>query len=358
MSHTAIVFPSANEIGVNMQPSMPPTQPFQEPFNGMTYGAPQSATSFNMGIFGNADVFNTNGVEQGLKSNEVIPHHFVMAPNLNPKESSESTNAIKTLGLGMLLFSRKHTVEVESSNGNYVQSAQVTQSDSTEFLEWTQLARWLANHSDRYDEAIDVIREWKFAGGLKVEVAPNHRGTYGHRPSSRMINATVRGPFDTFNIWASRLRPGQPVFFIIVKGPVDSCFSGVENTKPVPGQYQTAGFDFAKYWSVEEGQPSSKRARVPLSLPSEIERVRKHVWKVVPWTHTTRVRPDARELMYEDVVGDSIVRRIGTYIRVGYAMYSEGSPDPGSMRTNGDFANTIGLFNRGLLSQCQISIGL
>ena len=359
MATRTVVFPNVNELGVSMQPSLPPTQPYNDYFGGMTLGAPAGANAFNMGIFGNSDVFNTNGIEQGLRSQEVIPHHFVMAPNLNPKEAAESAAAIRSLGLGMLLFARKHTADMNSNNGAYIQSAQVTVSDSTEFLEWTQLARWLANHSDRYEEPMDVLREWKFAGGLKVEVAPNQRGNYGNRAASRGINATVRGPFETFNIWNNRLRPGQPVFFIVVKGPADSCFAGAGNIKPVPGHYQTAGFDFVKYWRADEGDQRTKRARMnEAAKEKEVEKVKNYVWKIVPWTHHSRTKPDARELMYDDVVDGKIVRMVGTYIRVGYALYADGMSNPGAMRTNGDYANTIGLFNRGLLSQCEICLGV
>lgn len=371
---TRAVIPPLNEIGASMIPQRPIPQNMNDYFGGMTTNAPPSATSFNAGLFGNSEFLNTDRIDNGQKVNEVIPHHFIMAPDLNPADAGESAEAIKTIGIGMLLFSRKHFVETTDPRGSYMQSAQITTStNATQFLEWTQMARWLANHSARYKNAEDVLNEWKFSGGLKVEVTPNNRGNYGKRAHTRLINATVRGPFMTFNIWATRLAPGQPVFFLVVKGPADSCFavprgknksaSETKNTsEPQPGSYQMAAFDFMKYWETGEFPPPAKRARVTdyESEPSSehVEAVRNYVWKIVPWTDPMRARPNLRELTFEDIEDGRVVQKVGSYIRAGYALYSEGSPAPGAMRSNGDFASTIGLFNRGLLSQCEICIGI
>lgn len=347
-------------------------------FGGVSLGAPSSFTGMSANPFGASDFLNTNMSDPGQQTNEVLPRHVQMCPNMNPHENSESVNAIRTIGVGMLLFGRKHFAVLskppeDDALTKFQQSSFVTQDGtSTQFFEWTQLVRWLANHSNRYATAEDVLHEWKFAGGLKNEVTPNTQSTYGRRPHSRLVNTTVRGPFSTFNIWAERLAPCQSLYFIAIKGPVDSCFPHVMQKKNGTQEYGMAGFDFHKYWESDSDR-SSKRMRLSDDAKSAADRkvkeVQNYVWKIIPWTHKQKTKPDLADLTYEDIAYDMdgkmyVTNFVGAFVKVGHVHYSEGRPDlrpeqrGNTKHPDAHLANTIALFNRGLLSNVEIIIGI
>mgnify|MGYP006889518950 CR=1 FL=1 len=182
-----------------------------------------------------------------------------------------------------------------------------------------------------------------------------------------MINLNVRGPFSAFNIWGKRIFPGMELYFIVKKGPVDTCFG----TSSAPGaKKQLAGFDFMQYWKSSTGEDSvghiSKRMRMeekPDGEEKQKDEIRKQVWKLVPWASDIKngaVCPRYEDLVYYDISpGGQIVQREGVAIKVGHAYYSEGCPAPGdSLRSRGDFSDTIGLFNRGLLSNIELCLGV
>ena len=406
-------------LGFGFQPTPGIGQNVQTIFPGSTYGAPaNAATGLNVAGMPGSDFLNTNLSDPGQQTNEVIPRHVRMCPDLHPPDHAESVNAIRTLGVGMLLFARKHFAYMTFARNNgdsvkstYKQTSFVTEDGtSTQYFEWTQMAKWLANHSSMYESAEDVLEEWKFAGGLKNEVTPNTQSTYGKRPHTRLVNTTVRGPFTTFNVWAERLNPGQSLYFIVVKGPVDSCFPkqpyvrvsrlfdaervvnkvnkehAEENERlgrpaHYRDEYQMRGFDFHEYWRNEDVVPSATRARLEQLrksdndderqelLEEEVRRVSSYVWKIIPWTHKEKSRPSLSDLTFDDIGYDNdgrpcVVRNVGAFTKVGHVHYSEGRPDlhPDvslqSMRSEGDFSNTIALFNRGLLNNVEVFLGI
>lgn len=339
------------------------------PFGGNSYGPPPVPQNFSVnGGVGSADFVNTDGRDMGLRANEVVTKHFVMCPDLTPAENAASAEAIKAIGVGMLLFARKHFA-VESGfrrNGSFQQTASIMQSgDQTQFFEWTQLARWLANHSARYNTAQEVLEEWKFVGGLKNEVVANTTATYGRRPHTRLMNACVRGPFTAFNIWNDKLISGQSLYFIAKKGPADVCFvrPGQRPGARVPADQAPPigmrGFDPFAY---ALGERAPKRPRLEDTIEKEL--VENYVWKVVPWTSRTKTRPSLADLVYKDVDSDGeVVTRVGACVKVGVVHFSEGfmATSGGQMRcapADDAIASTIGLFNRGLLNNVEIFIGI
>jgi hypothetical protein len=395
-------------LGLQLQNSVPPySTSIDTYFPGNTNGPPPGTNGMNIQGIGGSDYIYTDGRDMGIRPNEMINHHYIMCPDLSPAESAASADAIKAIGVGMLLFARKHLVTLSDNRdgGRFQQTATILQSkEQTQFFEWTQLARWLANHSKRYVTAQEVLDEWKFAGGLRNEVMANTTATYGRRPHTRLMNATVRGPFTTFNIWGEKLISGQALFFIAKKGPVDGCFAaprgsqqqrseeelfptkerrGGEERPAGETAFQMRGFDFYAYWKSDGDAQPPKRTRLAAGakdkdknereVEDDVRRVNSYVWKIVPWTSKTKSRPDLVDLAYEDLAQENdgtwrVVTKVGAWAKIGVVNYSEGfvtAPDAFAPRGNSarlmrgeDFAGTIGLFNRGLLNNVEVFIGI
>jgi hypothetical protein len=367
MGRGGVAPPTLAEIGASMGPTVPAGLIGANfGFQGGSVGGPSNgATNFG-NPFGSSSFMDTTGRDLGMRANEIVPNALIVAPDLNDPKTTGQT---QVLGPGMLLFARRQNPAPDSYERQIAPFKQspyiVNSTNTTHMLEWTQLAEFLARNTGRYHDARQVLDEWHFAGGLKNEVTPNTTSNYGKRPHTRLVNLVIRGPFSAFNVWGRKVSPAQSLYFIIKKGPVDSCF--VQQAAKGNVKAGTATFDFMHYWQTSSGGKDdlvhvAKKAKRDGSPDQEqlVAKIRAHAWKIVPWTS-----PDASVPAYEDVAymdvdeHGSVVQRAGDYIKVGHAFYTDGLPAvSGGPRSNGDFADTIALFNRGLLSNIEICLGV
>ena len=94
---------------------------------------------------------------------------------------------------------------------------------TVEIFELTALNEYLRREdrgrciSSILTSAKQVAEAFPMVGVVLTEVAPSNDSNYGSRPSTRVINFTVRGRCQTFNLWSGKRPAGTPVWFIIKK---------------------------------------------------------------------------------------------------------------------------------------------
>ena len=184
-----------------------PTQPI--PPSGLNAGIPGQLTSGparnvpNLGIggIGTSGATYTTNTEMSFGANKTIPHHYITQPSINNREDSEY---ISQLGVGMMVFARSTKCSTKKMPPDLVYSGGMTphvDPSTTMLLEWSQLMEWLANHGCHYETPEEVASDWRLAGVVKVEVAPNSDRNYGKRSANRLLNVIVGQRVETFNIF-------------------------------------------------------------------------------------------------------------------------------------------------------------
>ncbi len=137
--------------------------------------------------------------QYGLEAFHTIPHHYVATCPDGDQFAAETTSQ---LGKGMLLFSRSFENQPRGKQPARLSGQAAVDSNTTQFMELTQLNRWLMENSDRYATPEEVMNEWRLLGVLKVDVAPGASDSnFGRRSPSRTLNVVVGHRVKTFNLW-------------------------------------------------------------------------------------------------------------------------------------------------------------
>jgi len=287
--------PGAPNPATNM--SMPPGMP-----SALTAG-PGANTVTGISPFGPTDFNYRQGSQPGMFwANETIPHHYVTVSDLGNPSSAKHT--AQQLGIGMLLFARDTAYVAPSGNKTFSSTSQAqTSATTTQFLEWSQLTRWLQDPTccagNRYRSADDLLSEWHLTGVLKVEVAPNQgHSKYGDRAPSRIVNLIVGGRVQTFNLWGGRLVETLPLYFIVKKEAAGNTHTN--GTKRLPN-----------------GESKNPTA----------EDVKSYVWKVIPYADRKHPRPQTKDLLYWDLddTGKRAQLCVGARLYVGTLTQKEDS---------------------------------
>ena len=290
------------------------------------------------------------GNEISLQSNQTIPHHYIVQGSL---ESSDDRNWISALGKGMLLFARQSngaTPRGAPSGAVYRGGIRGHSDPNTAMLlEWTQLAVWLKKWGHMYSTPEQIMSEWKLAGVLQVEVAPNTDRNYGSRSAQRMLNLTVGQRTNTFNIWGSAVMEGTPLYLIVKKEPQDQILLSADD---------------AGYAAPSVGLKRTRDGnKTDSEVPPSVEEIREYNWKFIPYADKCCPRPPLSAMSYYDVEqgvnGPQAVLKIGTLIYVGMASSTPHTSQLYGARVGLQNSNErITLFTRGLLPMVEVYMGV
>jgi len=335
--------------GGGLTPSQP-TPPSQLSLGygiGMTNGPPRNVPPLGLGGFGPSTASNAGNTEMSFNANQTLPHHYITLPSVGNRDDEAWAGQ---LGVGMLVFARQ--IEGDEAVGTLPHGARYTggmsahiDPSSTMLLEWTQLCQWLTKYSQHFKTAEQVAAEWKIAGVVKVEVAPNRDTNYGRRSANRLLNVIVGQRVSTFNIFGLSVIEGTPLYLIIKKEPVDAIFFGEQQEAQAHQQ--------------PDGGPKRTRQELDSDAPP-VNQVRKYVWKLIPYADKHRHKPGLQHLAYYDVSDSGeVYQAVGKAIYVGMA--SASAPPSALYGNKIGLANSnerITLFKRGMLPNVEIYCGV
>lgn len=331
-----------------------PTQPTPPAGLSLGYGIPlgsgpsRSLPGLGLGGFGPSTASNAGNTEMAFNANGTIPQHYVMLPSMN---NADDRSSISQLGVGMLCFARQ--MQGAQDVGLLPHGAKYAGGMSTHldpasgmFLEWSQLQHWLVKYGKHYKTPEQIAAEWKLAGVIKVEVAPNNDGNYGQRSSNRLLGFVVGQRVSTFNIFGLSVMEGTPLYLVIKKEPVDAIFiNDVQRPDPDAGSGRKRPRDV---FAVTDDRPSR----------AEVEG---YVWKVIPYADRQCHKPGLAAMSYFDLDDHgNVIRKVGKLLYVGMAS-SAAPPSHLYGATKIGLANSnerITLFKRGMLPNVEIYLGV
>lgn len=153
----------------------------------------------------------------GLSANSTVPHHYLASVN---KMDKDSRVRLADLHEGMIVFARNPNGAPAKGRGVGQRLDHPESANSVEMLEVNQLNEWLADKTDTYQSADDILREWRLLGVVKVEVAPKASSSLERREaSSRILNVIVNGRVPALNIFG-RVQAGDALYFTVKKETV------------------------------------------------------------------------------------------------------------------------------------------
>ncbi len=192
-----------------------------------------------------------------------------------------------------------------------------------------------------------IAAQWKLAGIIKVEVAPNTVTNYGARSSNRLLNMVVGQRVSTFNIFGIAVSEGTPLYFIIKKEAGESPFGQSSSSRSDDG--------------ASVGGGGQKRSHSGSKKVPSVAEVSNYVWKFVPYANKQKHAPGLEDLTYYDLDdrGDTVVKKVGKKVYVGLATSTPStSRMPGAKIGLANTEERITLFQRGMLPQVEIYMGV
>lgn len=193
-------------------------------FPGMSFPVSNGSQPGGSGIGGFApSTFRENRVVD-WPTNGQVAYHYVVTPD---KNNEFSGHRLASVGIGMLCFARDMSLQLFNETAerfpkpNYGPGQRTER--TVEIFELTALNEYLRREdrgrciSSILTSAKQVAEAFPMVGVVLTEVAPSNDSNYGSRPSTRVINFTVRGRCQTFNLWSGKRPAGTPVWFIIKK---------------------------------------------------------------------------------------------------------------------------------------------
>lgn len=176
------------------------------------------------------------------------------------QDVSDSIRDASHIGYGQMLFARNVDGTPPKARSRFNNGSVVALSpQATQFMNVGQLNKWLARQPGRYESASQVLNEWRLAGSLKNEVAPNQNG-YA-KSNTRMVNLIVGHRVATLNIWARRLQEGQQLYFALHE--------------------DTTGDDSNKRQQLTQGVGTPTRPKI---------------WRFDAWSSSSQTRPSLKTL--------------------------------------------------------------
>ena len=273
----------------------------------VTHG-PQGGASIPFSPLGSVGP-SVNNVAYDKQANISIPHHYISVVRDSDVDGQKMA---QSLGQNMLLFARSYEKTV---NGALSISLASLDGNTAEFLELWQLNEWLT-HSGHYDSADELLQEWRIAGVLRVEVAPNTDSNYGRRAASRIFNLTVGGRARTFNVWGSDITEGTSLWLIVKK------------VHMLPSD-------------------SKKRQRDDMK------------WQLVPYASRSHTRPPLEQRKYLDIdENGNEYRAYGECIYVGMASETPRGATAPLNYTLGSTKDMLTLYRRGVIPDIEFYIGV
>jgi hypothetical protein len=149
----------------------------------------------------------------GLNSFVSVANHFVTVNNLNESSSEQDC---RNLGLGMLVFVREtQSVGVKNSRKMKGRYGLDMGNNTVELKELTQLNAYLEKNSDDYENAHEVVAEWRLMGVIKSEAAPTSVA-FGSAGKSRILNLVVSHRVSVLNYWLNhQICQTQKLYLIV-----------------------------------------------------------------------------------------------------------------------------------------------